>query len=226
MLIISLCCLVILVNQCSFCCNDYCNYVNDEYNTQKIVDNNSIYNTNILNVNRCNCLKNHKIILINTKDIKRGNPNLVNKVIICNGKILNNEKLIPGDCYKVIIKKPNHKKVFEKLINDNRNKQNTINNEEDIDVLENFRLEQISKIFESPNNNETKENIKDWREKYWVNTEHSITEFNNNQNFNNNPIDEQNVLNNSIQSNYNLDKNMRIKISRLNRLYHEFAAKQ
>lgn len=216
MRVISICCLIVLVNQCSFSCKDYCNYNNDNENISKIVNNDLIYNINTASNNHNNFLENCKIILINKKDIKKGDSKLVNKVIICNGKILNDDKLIPGDCYKVIIKKPNNKRIFEKLINNNKNK-------EDIDVLASFRLEQIIKNFK--NLDKKQDNTKDWREEFWSDRtlimldskENSITECSTNQTINNSLFSKQNILNDSIneglqskcgQSEYNTGGNI------------------
>lgn len=233
--IINICCLIVFINQCGFSCKNYYDYINNDDNIAKIVSNDIQRNINIVD------LENHKIILINAKDIKKGNSNLVNKVIICNGKILNNEKLIPGDYYKVIIKKPNNKRTFEKLINNNKT-ENTINTEEDIDVLASFRLNQIMKSFENSNKNEKKENIRDWREEYWVDvesseldtTENNIKEYKNkyNQVINNNYSNEQSTLSNSLQSKNKLyeniqvlDESIQIKLDKLNKIHEEFAIK-
>lgn len=226
--IINICCLIIFINQCGFSCKDYCNYINNDDNVAKIVSNDIQRNVNILDLH-----ENYKIILINTKDIKKCNHNLVNKVIISNGRILSNEKLIPGDHYKVILKKLNHKKIFEKLIDNNRQKQN-LTNIEDKDVLASFRLNQMIKSFEDSNNSEEKGNIKDWREEYWVDVKSSkLDTIENNvigKIVSSDSCNEQSTLSNSLKSKHEVyenvqvfDESIQIKIDKLNKLHKEFA---
>ena len=210
-------------------------YINDHNNIPNTKSNITLLNTNKIN--------NGKIILINKNDIKKGNV-FEKAIIYNNAKILIGKKYDKNvNCYKLIVKKPNHRKIFEKLIDNNRKKQN-INIEEDIDVLANFRLEQILKNFKNTENNEIKNNIKDWREEFWSdrtlpaindsilqNSKLDYYYINNNTNntFLSSCQDTNNtsLLTESSQSKnkYYLDKDTQTKIDRLYKLHNELSKK-
>ena len=232
--------------QYGFNYKDTCNYINNNNNIPNITSNVKQLNNNKIHNDRLN---KYKIILINKNDIKKGN--IFDKAIMYNNaKILIGKKYDKNvNCYKLIIKKPNHRKIFEKLISNNRKKQSV---EEDIDVLANFRLEQIIKNFNNKENNEIKNNIKDWREEFW--SDRKLPAIDNNilqnstldydyinNNINNTCLmsyqdtNNTSLLTESLQSkdNYYLDKNIQTKldnniqtkIDRLYKLYNELSRK-